>query len=484
MTRQVLRVAWYRFRATFADRRGGYLTVVLLVALVGGLAMGSIAAARRTDSSFSTFLTSTNPSDLVVIPAPQNSADNYSPAVTALLAHLPDVKHVEDASIQEIFPLGPNGLPHLSAAANKDVTPLASVDGLGFTQDRVTVTAGRMADPSNPDEIVMTAAAASLLGVHVGSKMALGLYTPAQVSNLPVNGIPTVKPYRTIDVRVVGLVVWGNGVVYDDIDRYPTEVLFTPALAHELLRPPFLGGEGWTEYGLQLDRGAADVSAVEREIGDALPPRTLLLYHVTSLVEAEAQQRHRARSHHPLGARSYCRPCRVGPCPAGRFPPIAGSGGRPGGDARAGCRYADDGFRGFDRHRRRRRHRFAAGGRRRCGPVAALTDRAGPARLPDAGHRVRLDGARDRSGRAARRLRRRLRGLGLSRHRQSRRVVAKSRRASARRPQCMPRQLPACRRRLWPGCASLSLRGPAGRRRRYVPPCPAPCWPSSSWSPP
>lgn len=284
-----MRVAWYRFRATFRDRRGGYLTVAILVALVGGVAMGSIAAARRTDSSFSTFLKSTNPSDLVVIPAPQNSADNYSPAVTALLAHLPGVKHVEDASFLEVFPLGPNGLAHISAAANKDVSDLGSVDGLGFTQDRVSVTEGHMADPSNPDEVMMPAAAATLLGVHVGSKMAFGLYTPAQVANTPPDGIPTVKPNRTIDVKVVALVVWSSGVVYDDIDRYPSEVLFTPALTRELLRPPFLGAEGWTDYGLQLDRGAAGVSAVEHEIGDALPPRTLLLYHVTSLVEAEAQ---------------------------------------------------------------------------------------------------------------------------------------------------------------------------------------------------
>jgi len=289
VTRRLLRVAWYRFRATFADRRGDYLTVLLLVALVGGLAMGSIAAARRTDSSFSTFLRSTNPSDLVVIPGPQSSADNYSPAVTALLAHLPGVKHVEEASIQQqIYPLGPNGLPQLSATTLKDVTILASVNGLGFTQDRVTVTAGRMADPSNPDEVMMPAAAARLLGVHVGSEMVWGIYTAAQLQNLPGNGIPAIKPYRSIDLRVVALVVWDKDVVYDDIDRYPTEVLFTPALAHEMLRPPFLGGEGWTEYGVQLDRGAAGVSAVEREIADALPPRTLLLYHVTSLIEAEA----------------------------------------------------------------------------------------------------------------------------------------------------------------------------------------------------
>jgi hypothetical protein len=59
---QVLRVAWYRFRATFARRWGGYLSVVLLIGLVGGISMGSIAAGRRTQSSYPTFLASTNPS--------------------------------------------------------------------------------------------------------------------------------------------------------------------------------------------------------------------------------------------------------------------------------------------------------------------------------------------------------------------------------------------------------------------------------------
>ena len=48
MSRRVLSVAWYRFRVTFGGRRGGYLTVVLLAGLVGGVAMGAVAAARRT----------------------------------------------------------------------------------------------------------------------------------------------------------------------------------------------------------------------------------------------------------------------------------------------------------------------------------------------------------------------------------------------------------------------------------------------------
>ena len=59
MNSQVSRVAGYRFRATFARRWGGYLTVVLLVGLLGGLAMGAVAGARRTQSSYPAFLAST-----------------------------------------------------------------------------------------------------------------------------------------------------------------------------------------------------------------------------------------------------------------------------------------------------------------------------------------------------------------------------------------------------------------------------------------
>ena len=62
----MLTVAWYRFHATFRRRLGGYLSLVVLIGLVGGLAMASIAGARRTQSSYPTFVAGTNPSDLNV----------------------------------------------------------------------------------------------------------------------------------------------------------------------------------------------------------------------------------------------------------------------------------------------------------------------------------------------------------------------------------------------------------------------------------
>ena len=122
--RQLLAVARYRYDASLRRRLGAYLSIVLLTGLIGGVAVGSIAAARRTGSSFSTYLASTNPSDLTVVPGPQNPADNYSLATTELLRHLPPVRHVEDASIQTGFPLGANGLPLVSTAAMKDVPHL------------------------------------------------------------------------------------------------------------------------------------------------------------------------------------------------------------------------------------------------------------------------------------------------------------------------------------------------------------------------
>ena len=57
----MLRVTRYRFQATLRQRRAGYLALVLLIGLVGGLALGAVAGARRTQSSFSTYAASTTP---------------------------------------------------------------------------------------------------------------------------------------------------------------------------------------------------------------------------------------------------------------------------------------------------------------------------------------------------------------------------------------------------------------------------------------
>jgi hypothetical protein len=70
---------------------GGYLALAVLIGLVGGIAMGSMVAARRTYSSYPEFLAGTNPSDLVVQPF---TTPAYSPGLVRQLGRLPPVRGV------------------------------------------------------------------------------------------------------------------------------------------------------------------------------------------------------------------------------------------------------------------------------------------------------------------------------------------------------------------------------------------------------
>src|SRR5271157_1885738 len=117
----MLTAAWYRFRATFLRRWGGYLAMALLIGLVGGIAMGSIAAARRTQSSYPAFLASTNASDLTMSTygVTNNSAANdYLPQLSRAIAHLPEVKLVESWVGVGVLPLEHDGAPNLNPSIN------------------------------------------------------------------------------------------------------------------------------------------------------------------------------------------------------------------------------------------------------------------------------------------------------------------------------------------------------------------------------
>jgi ABC-type lipoprotein release transport system permease subunit len=272
----VLRVAWYRLRGTFGNRWGGYLTVVLLVGLLGGLAMGVVGAARRTQSSFPTYLASTNPSNLSVF---------TGTVAESRLANLPDVRRVEGADVLNVLPLGPNGAPKVSPSTNEVFT--VGSEGLFFDEDRVTAIEGRMADPNRADEVMVTSEAAQLLGLHVGQTVTVGFYTNEQTS-LPGFGTAKVQPTKRADLRVVGIVVSNSDVVQDDAQKSISAlVLLTPALTKHLVQ---CCSTGLSEFGLQLQHGGADVSTVETEVDRALPAGSGFYFVDPSVIETEAQR--------------------------------------------------------------------------------------------------------------------------------------------------------------------------------------------------
>ena len=286
MNQSVLRVSGYRFRATFGRRRGAYLSLVLLIGLVGGLSMGALAAARRTESSFPTFLASTNPSNLSLGTALYDPAlgftSGYDGPLVAKISRLPHVRRAESYADIYSVPIGPDGQP-TKAAANANMNVEGSVDGLFFDQDRVIVVEGRMADPNRTDEVMMTVAAARELGLHVGQTVPWGTYENSQFSS--TTGVPP-PPVLHEDLTLVGTVILNNEVVQDDIDANgPTTAVLTPALTRRLLDCC----SNFSFTSLQLDHGSRDVAVVEAEIERVIPSVLPYDFYDTSIDVTKAQ---------------------------------------------------------------------------------------------------------------------------------------------------------------------------------------------------
>jgi hypothetical protein len=274
MSGGTLRVSWYRFRATFARRWGGYLTVLLLVGLLGGLAMAAIAGGRRTQSAYPAYLASADTSDLLFVTSvlnplvPGPAGAGYDPAVVADIARLPHVTAVGTGSGVDVLPLSATGAPlDVGGFPPSAGNGQGSDTGEFFRQDRLTVVNGRMADPARADEIVMDDQVARIAHVHVGQRLRMGIYTNAQTM-LPGFGTAAVKPYRVQDVTLVGTVVQPTQVIEDDVDNSQSLAYFTPAFTR-----PLVGCcVNYSATAVKVRGGPGAVAAVAATVRRLLPP--------------------------------------------------------------------------------------------------------------------------------------------------------------------------------------------------------------------
>ena len=127
-----------------------------------------------------------------------------------------------------------------------------------------------MADPERADEIMTTPLAAHQLGFHVGGTIPYGVYTQAQQEE-PGIGTPRVAPAIRFTAKLVGLATLSSEIVEDDIDRVPTFIILTPALAREVLllsvshdlRTPLTSIRGFAEA---ITDGAVEDSSKAAEV--------------------------------------------------------------------------------------------------------------------------------------------------------------------------------------------------------------------------
>ncbi|HEY5263044.1 MAG TPA: FtsX-like permease family protein [Acidimicrobiales bacterium] len=231
----IFRVASYHLRVTFKQRWGGYVSLVLLIALVGGLSLAAVAGARRTDSSFSTYLASTDPSTTQVFTALDDPAlgqsTGYAPKISNEIAHLPYVlKTATSIGFDGNIDLG--GLKGVHPHAMAGETPPTVIGGSEYlTLDKLTLVAGHLFDSRRPNEAVINAQAAREMGVHVGSVIRVPFYSDKEATSSNYNGPPLVFP----EITIVGEVVINRSVIEDEIDTLgDSVVLLSPALTDRL----------------------------------------------------------------------------------------------------------------------------------------------------------------------------------------------------------------------------------------------------------
>jgi len=271
LIRAVVRESAYRFRATFRGRWGGYLTLVVLIGLMGGVAMAAVAGARRTQSSFPTYLASTNPSDLQMFTEFYPiTHTGYSERVAEAVARVHDVKRAVDVIG---FAGTTQALGHTQSTVPGEAPPglegsTSRDGGEYFSTDRVSVVQGRMADPTRMDEIVMSSGAAAQYGLHVGSTLPVAFFTTAQVREPGFSGYPQDKPHLIVPFKLVGIVEWSPQVVQDDDAALGDQIaVATPALTRRL--------ETCCAYysyvSLHLDGGARHQAAVVAAVNKVIP---------------------------------------------------------------------------------------------------------------------------------------------------------------------------------------------------------------------
>jgi len=261
-------VATYRFRATFGRRWGEYLTVIVLLGLLGGVALGTIAGARRTQASYVTYLATTNPYDVALFTGFANpnlgSSVGYDPARIAKILHFPFVRSGESvAGFDGNLAFVRGARSHVPPGAKPPVLE-GALGGEYTTQDRAHLVAGRFADPHDPGEAVMNAQAAAEMGVHLGSVIRVGLNSDAQETLISQpTGPSSLPPVKVFDLKLVGEVVFPEDVDVDDYNSLGSAtVLMTPALTRQIA--------GCCAYysfaALKLDGGSAHVGAVVSDL--------------------------------------------------------------------------------------------------------------------------------------------------------------------------------------------------------------------------
>lgn len=237
-------------RLELARRWRALLVLGLLVGLTAATVLTSVAGARRGASAVDRLLAVTLPGTAVVVPnQPAFDWDRVRalPEVAAL------TRFPAYASLT------------ILEAPNGDLSALIPADSDGMrTIEAPVLLTGRIADPTRPDEVVVTPAFVSRTGRSAGDSLTLQLPTPGQAEANSQAGFSAPASGPRLHLQIVGVVRslwWG-----DDVGG-PGNVIPSPALLNRY-RANLLGTSNSTPINalVRLRRGAADLPAFRADL--------------------------------------------------------------------------------------------------------------------------------------------------------------------------------------------------------------------------
>ena len=229
-------------RARLRNRRA-WLALCLLVALLSGLVLAAVAAGHRTATAFPRFAAAHGYDALVVSPAPMPALAKL-PGVTSVTL----LRQVEAGAATCACPR-----PINPAFFNLDEVAPANLPRLA------KLVAGRMPDPSAPDEVLASFRLQQDAGVGVGTIIHVPLYAAAQCGAV-LSGAPVTPAGGTVALRVVGIEASEVEFPFTATPAY--DVYTTPAFARQMAGRTVL----FPLYFVQLRGGASAFPAFQARV--------------------------------------------------------------------------------------------------------------------------------------------------------------------------------------------------------------------------
>ena len=223
------------------------VALALLGGVLGAVALGALGGARRTATAYGRYLASIHASDVFVNVPGKLPGMTVTRPIT-LISSLPGI-------VSHATYVGLNGLPVVNGRINRSFLTNSlngSLDGEYFSQDRMTVLAGKLPPQESTTTVVLTPATARMFGTGVGGTVRYA-YSP-----LGADGRPTGKPF-TRSYRVAAIVEVPPALV-DESDHAEGSIL-PPGATRQVLAEYFYA---W--IGLRLARGTEGIPALQADL--------------------------------------------------------------------------------------------------------------------------------------------------------------------------------------------------------------------------